>query len=301
MTSKVLKYFLTTIISLSLLSGLPFFTHLLNINYLAGLSLWGIKHFLFWQVLTYMFFYPAFEGIHAGFLIQLFFNMYILWKIGLAITYAKGLRHFLFLFLGSGLIVGLVALCTLYLTLSPQLYAGTTPALFSLLVATIILYPDMDVMLFLTIPVKAKYLIGVVLGAVLLIDLSNGQILNFATNFTGSLFGYFYAITAWKCRSPFLMLQKFETFLLKFPSLFSFHKRTNLDSYDVSGAKIYDFKTGQKIFDDESFLDACLSKISQEGKNSLSLMEKFRLWRISRKRAKNASKRKHNYQTYRDR
>ena len=59
-------------------------------------------------------------------------------------------------------------------------------------------------------------------------------------------------------------------------------KRKRIDpSYVFAKAKIYDFKTGQAILNDEEFMDAMLSKISMYGQSSLSFRrEHFRLKRI---------------------
>lgn len=281
MASKIIKYFLTVIVTLSLLSGLPFFQ---SLTPLLGLSSMGIENNFYWQILTYLFFTPAVDGIQPGFLIHLFFNCFLLWNIGNHISYTKGPKHFVILFLGSGLLAGLVGATILIQAGSPFIFASTAPALFSLLMAMIILYHELELMLFLMIPIKAKWLILGILGSVLLMDLSAGLLLNFGTNLAGMIFGYLYAVIVWGQKSPFHALHAFESILLKIPKQLRFTKRSNLDDYDLSGAKIYDFKTGRKVFDDDSFIDACLSKISKEGKNSLSLHERFRLWRISRKR-----------------
>lgn len=271
MISKILKYFVIAITGLSLLSGLPFIVGAKVMTSLTVLSLWGIKHFLFWQPLTYMFLYPATQGLHAAFLITLAFNMFILWRLGTAIAFHKGIKHFLGLFLGGGLFAGLVALSYLFLTAGTAVFAGTTPAIFALLMATVVLFPEMELMLFLTFPMKARNLILGVLAAVLLIDLSNGFFLNFFADGAGAVFGYLYA-----------------------NYFFNVSRRFNhAELYDVSGRKIYDFKTGRKILNDEAFLDACLTKISMEGRSSLTFTERFRLWRISRKLARHRHSRGH--------
>ena len=87
----------------------------------------------------------------------------------------------------------------------------------------------------------------------------------------------------WKQNSPFRSLWKMEETLQSFFHKSSFARRT-LDQYVRTGSRIYDFRTGERVLNDEAFIEACLSKISLEGKGSLSLREKFRLWRLSRQR-----------------
>lgn len=271
MIHRLLKYFVAAIVGLSLLSGLPFILGSAHLTSLMVLSLWGVNHLLLWQPLTYMFVYPATQGLHAAFLITLAFNMFMLWRLGLLISFHKGLKHFLAIFLGAGLFAGLIALAYLFLTGATAIFAGTTPAIFALLMATIIVFPDMEIMLFLTFPMKARRMVLVVLAAILLIDLSNGFFLNFFADFAGMAFGYLYATY-----------------------FFTSNRRYNhAELYDVSGRKVYDFKTGRKILGDQAFLDACLAKISREGRSSLTLTERLRLWRISRKLAQHNHTRGH--------
>ncbi len=284
MTSKIVKYFIAIIVSLSLLSCMPF---AFGVMPMFALSLWGVKHFFIWQLFSHAFLYPSTpgSGIHISYLINLAFNMFILWRLGVSISYHKGVKHFLKLFIGSSITVGIVVLSIFYATGSTMIYAGTTPIVFTLLMASIILYPDMEVMLFLTIPIKARSLILIALAATLLMDISNGQILYFIINLAAITYGYIYAILTWGYRSSFKTLYGLETFLFKFSNFFSNRMRikSNIDVYDNSGAKIYDFKTGKKILDDNTFLNACLSKIAKEGRASLTFSEKFRLWRISKR------------------
>lgn len=59
----------------------------------------------------------------------------------------------------------------------------------------------------------------------------------------------------------------------------------SLQAY-AKNAKIYDFKTGRIVLDDDSFMDACLAKIADTGRDSLSWREKFRMKRISKRKKK---------------
>lgn len=303
MAPRIIKTFIIAIVTCSLFSGIAdrIFPHLFgnfNFTYLFSLSLVGLKHFFIWQPFTYLFLYPAFQGIHAGYLINLAFSMFVFWRIGTAIYMTKGLKHFLYLFFGSGLFAAFVAFIALFSSPAGHLYAGTTPAIFAMLMALIILFPHMELMLFLTLPVKAKWLILTILASTLLIDLSNGMFINFLVNASAMAFGYLYGVIAFKSRSPFRMFWPFEDFLMNFRKHSSNRQKSSVEEYATSSSRIYDFRTGQRVIDDNTFIDACLSKISTEGKNSLTLREKFRMWRISKKKAKSAQKRK-DYESFR--
>ncbi len=297
MTPKLIKSLIFTIVACSLFAGIVdhVFPTLLgnsNFTYLFSLSLYGLKNFYIWQPLTYLFIYPAIQGIHAGYLINLAFSMFILWRIGTALCLTKGIKHFLALFFGAGLFSALVAFLALSSSPIGHIYAGTTPAIFALLMSTIVLYPQMELMLFLTLPIKAKWLIVTILASTLLIDLSNGMFINFFVNFGAMIFGYLYGVIVWKMKSSFSSLGPFEEFLQKVThGEFRHLRKTPVDRYAKTSSRIYDFRTGERVIDDNTFIDACLSKISSEGKSSLTWREKFRLWRISKKKLKAVLKR----------
>ncbi len=228
--------------------------------------------------------------------------MFILWRIGTALCLTKGTKHFLALFFGGGLFSALVAFLALFSSPIGHIYGGTTPAIFAMLMSTIVLYPQMELMLFLTLPIKAKWLIVTILASTLLIDVSNGMFIDFFVNSGAMLFGYLYGVIIWKLKSPFPSLKPLEEFLQKVTgsgSELGQLKKSTVDMYAKTSSRIYDFRTGQRIIDDSTFIDACLSKISSEGKSSLTWREKFRLWRISKRKLKAAQK-KADYNKFRE-
>ena len=141
------------------------------------------------------------------------------------------------------------------------------------------LYPDAQLLLLLALPIKAKWLVLAVLLANLLIDFSTGQWLYSLTYFCGALFGYLYTLTVWKAKGPFSVLHPIEEKIINLLG----GQPTPKFQIDPR-AKIYDFKTGKAILSDDEFLDAMLTKISLQGKKSLTWKERWRLRRIKRKR-----------------
>lgn len=280
MAVRTIKFFIFLTIFCTLASALfdKFLPAASSVTSLLSLSYWGLQHLFLWQPLTYLFIYPAPHGLDIGLVINLFFNMFMLYRLGLLISELRGLRHFLVLFFGCALAASLTATFFFLTHPSPTLFAGASPALFGLVLSAVILCPEMDLLLFLTFPVQAKWLVALLLSAFLLIDLSSGYFLSFATNFASVLFAYFYALFVWQQKSPYPLLHPLEDLLMELPRLFSSHHRSS-----PSSSKIYDFRTGKQIMNDETFMNACLEKISRHGKKSLSLYERFRLYRISKR------------------
>ena len=98
---------------------------------LLALSLSGIRHGFFWQPLTYMF-------LHGGFW-HLLFNMFTLYFLGPETERAMGSKHFLAMYLLSGVLGGLG-----WLWLSPKPYltcVGASGAIYGVLAAFATLYP----------------------------------------------------------------------------------------------------------------------------------------------------------------
>ena len=113
---------------------------------LLALSLGGIRHGYLWQPVTYMF-------LHGGFT-HLLFNMFTLFFLGPETERAMGSKHFLAMYLLSGLLGGLG-----WLWLSPQPYAlcvGASGAIYGVLAAFATLYPRrrLTLLVFFVFPVS---------------------------------------------------------------------------------------------------------------------------------------------------
>lgn len=243
---------------------------------LLAISPMGAKHFMIWQTLTHVFYYPSGGSIHLGFLINIFFACYMLLFVGKMIIEMRGMKHFYNLFFGSALISGLTAMTILYFFPTMTLIAGASSVISALLVTWLFLFPDAQVLLFLMIPAKTKWLIPGFLAFQALQDFSEGNFLIFSASASAVLFAYLYNVLVFRIHSPYLSLHGFERFLL------GMKKKPVAEVY-AGKSKIYDFKTGEAILDDETFMDACLEKVSQHGKKSLTFWERLRLRKISRK------------------
>jgi membrane associated rhomboid family serine protease len=115
---------------------------------LLALSLDGIRHGYLWQPMTYMFLHGSFTHV--------LFNMLTLYFLGPETERAMGSRHFLAMYLLSGLLGGLG-----WLWLSPQPYAvcvGASGAIFGVLAAFATLYPrrQLTVLIFFIFPLTLQ-------------------------------------------------------------------------------------------------------------------------------------------------
>ncbi len=115
---------------------------------LFALSFDGIRRHYYWQPITYMF-------LHGGFT-HLLFNMFTLYFLGPETERSMGSRHFLALYLLSGLLGGLG-----WIWLSPHPYAacvGASGAIFGILAAFATLYPRrrLTLLIFFIFPVTLQ-------------------------------------------------------------------------------------------------------------------------------------------------
>ncbi|MBQ0721920.1 MAG: rhomboid family intramembrane serine protease [Gammaproteobacteria bacterium] len=144
---------------------------------LTGLELfsWQSPYFGVWQLVTHMF-------LH-GSVTHLLFNMLALWSFGRVLERVWGNQRFLTFFLVCGVgaaIISMLVDTVVFGTPFNGYMVGASGAIYGVLVAFALLFPDFKVILiFLPVPIAAKYFVPVLL----LIDLTAG--------FTGfSIFGY---------------------------------------------------------------------------------------------------------------
>jgi membrane associated rhomboid family serine protease len=177
-----------------------------------------------WQIVTYMF-------LHGGWA-HIFFNMFALFSFGPIVEYSVGSKKFFNLYFICG--IGAVAFQMLVQAIqvhyligsftvphdmrvvaSPEvmeklstIYYGSTVgasgAIFGLLIAFGMLYPNMELMImFIPVPVKAKYIIPVYVVIELFLGVGQfggDNVAHFA-HLGGALLG-FIMVKAWGLKSP---------------------------------------------------------------------------------------------------
>ena len=281
----MLKIFLVAIPVCSALATLwhaimPASLELYSPAYWLPLSYEGVMNYYLWQYLTYAFVLPVGDPMQ---ILQMFFLLYLLYSVGLSISHMRGPQTITHLFLGGTLAASLAAsLVFQIMPPSPIPYFGPQAAIYATLIAWIFLYPEAELYLFMTFPMKARNLLLIIISITLFSDLAGKRFVEFWAYLTGALFGYFYALLVFEVHSPFQFLYSFERSILGMKRVFS--RQTVSANAFSKNAKIYDFKTGNAVLNDDEFVDACLEKISRLGKDSLTFYERIRFWRASRKR-----------------
>jgi membrane associated rhomboid family serine protease len=286
-TPKIVKWTIIATLVLSFFSLISnaLFTQVFQLpspQHLFSLTTWGVHKFFIWQFLSYLFIQPlSGGGISITLILHVFFDIYLLWAIGTALIQARGQKNFIGLYFGGALFVGVIAYLCLFLFGSPLPFAGATTSIYILLIGWAFLFPEANIMLFLLLPIRAKWLVFGLIGVNLFLDFSNGNFLSFFVTLAAMLYGYFYSVLVWEILGPFQRLHELEKKLIYLKRKVK-HRLIRSKGVEVQSAKVYDFKTGEAIVQDDAFMDACLDKISRKGKSSLSIRERFRMWRISK-------------------
>jgi membrane associated rhomboid family serine protease len=115
--------------------------------YLALTPRLAVERGFVWQIVTYMF-------LHGSFW-HLFFNMLVLWFFGNMVESVWGARRFMRYYIVCGIGGALLHMAFQY----NASVIGASGAVFGVYLATAMLFPDAQVMLYFLIPVKVKYFV----------------------------------------------------------------------------------------------------------------------------------------------
>ena len=170
---------------------LDMFTGHLVLNYLGLYSI-HTQNFQPYQLVSHMF-------MHGGFG-HIFFNMFGLFMFGKVLESVLGSKRFFILYFLSGLGAALLQLAIYYMQGSDALMVGASGAVFGILIAFAMLFPNVELMLlFIPFPIKAKYLIPIYAVLELFLGVANfsgDNIAHFA-HLGGAVVG-FILIKIWK-------------------------------------------------------------------------------------------------------
>ena len=160
-------------------------------------ALWPIAsgNFMPWQVLTYAFMHGDFG--------HLFFNMIGLWMFGGELERLWGQKRFIHFLLAGALSAAAVQIVWTMLIGSRVPTVGASGAIFALLLAFGMLFPNRTIMLLIPpIPMKAKFFVAI-FGALELVlgFMGGGGVAHFAH--LGGMLGGFLMIRFWRGQSPF--------------------------------------------------------------------------------------------------
>ena len=270
-------YFIQMIFGNLIISGAPGEYWL---TYLFALNPLGDK-FEVWQLLTYQFMHGSFTHI--------LFNMFMLWMFGMEIEHIMGSKKFLIFYLVCGLGAGLFQLVLpplLSEAMGPTI--GASGAVFGVMIAFAMYFPDRYIFLYFLIPIKAKYLIAI-LVVFEFMSVGNQSVVAHLAHIGGAITGLFFILI--DRRNEFRNRNIFSSFK-KASNSFSaggFQKAFRKNPFkqtDVEDAKFYDINNSRKEDDtvNQEEIDKILDKISQSGYQNLSDREKKILFEASKKK-----------------
>jgi membrane associated rhomboid family serine protease len=144
-----------------------------------------VSYFALWQLVTYLF-------IHAG-ISHLLFNMLALWMFGVPLEQTWGTKRFLKYYFLCGIGAGL---CDVALHAVTGNWAtrtvGASGAIYGLLMAFGVLYPNQTVLMGFLFPIKAKYMVMIYGAFELLMAFSVNDGVSNIAHLGGMIFGYVY-------------------------------------------------------------------------------------------------------------
>jgi membrane associated rhomboid family serine protease len=151
----------------------------------ADAAIHGVGVPFVWQIFTYMF-------LHAG-IWHLLFNMLTLWFFGTQLEREWGTRRFLKYYFYCGMAAGI---CVLAVNMAigdwESHTIGASGAIFGVLVAFGVLYPNQTVLMNFLFPIKAKYLVMIYAGIELLMTFGPNSGVSTVAHLGGMAFGYVY-------------------------------------------------------------------------------------------------------------
>jgi membrane associated rhomboid family serine protease len=147
-----------------------------------------IESFAVWQLVTYMFLHSPYDFWH------ILFNMLALWMFGVTLERHWGTRRFLqyYFLCGVGAGICVVVANLLFGSLDTRTI-GASGAIYGLLLAFGVLFPNTTVLFAFLFPIKAKYFV-MILGAIAFLSsarASGGQVSHVA-HLGGMVFGLAY-------------------------------------------------------------------------------------------------------------
>lgn len=144
-----------------------------------------VSYFALWQLVTYLF-------IHSG-ISHLLFNMLALWMFGVPLEQTWGTKRFLKYYFLCGIGAGL---CDVALHAAVGDWGtrtvGASGAIYGLLMAFGVLFPNQTVLMGFLFPIKAKYMVMIYGAIELLLAFSVNDGVSNIAHLGGMAFGYVY-------------------------------------------------------------------------------------------------------------
>ena len=165
--------------------------------YIFGLTPSLVKEGYIWQLATYMF-------LHGG-LFHILFNMFALYIFGGDIERAWGTKEFIKYYFITGIGAGVASFLLSFNASTTTI--GASGAIFGLLAAFALMFPDRIIYLYFLFPIKAKYMALLFGGIELLASFRyTGDGIGHFAHLGGMLVGYLYLKADWRIKSFFRYL-----------------------------------------------------------------------------------------------
>ena len=208
------------------------------------------SQFMIWQPVTYLFF-------HGG-IWHVLINMFVLWMFGSELERLWGKQHFLKYYFITGIGSGIIT--TMFSLHSTTPVVGASGAVFGVLLAYGLTYPNRIVYLYGIIPIKSiLFVIGI--GVIAFISSFNGTTqISHITHLAGMAIGYIMLKRRWQWKNIW----------------FSIRKKTLEYQIQREEKKI---SRRQEL---EQDINRLLDKINQDGFHSLSEKEEKQLYENSK-------------------
>jgi membrane associated rhomboid family serine protease len=149
----------------------------------------------FWQLFTYLFLHSLTSFTH------ILFNMLMLWMFGAPIEETWGTRRFLQYYFVCGIGAGIcVVLVNLAFGNPHQRVLGASGAIYGLLLAFGMLFPNQTVLLSFLFPIKAKYMVMIFGAIAFMSSFQSGSTVSNLAHLGGMIFGFAYMKTQFGSR-----------------------------------------------------------------------------------------------------
>ncbi len=230
-----------------------------------------------WQLVTYLF-------MHADFW-HIFLNMFALWMFGMELENIWGSQKFMAYYFMCGIGAGLANLLIAPLFTSINLPTiGASGAIYGVLIAFAMLFPDRPIYLYFLFPIKAKYFVAIYVVIEIISVGGNSNVAHVA-HLGGGLVGFIYLLLTKNNINSLFRFNKQPKVAPKKPANIyknRFYEKYNNAGDDISDADYYvDKKENEEISQER--VDEILDKISNDGYQNLSEEEKRILFEASKK------------------
>ena len=233
----------------------PFFNPIVDLFGLSSGAVWP----RIWQPFTYLF-------IHKDFL-HVFFNMFVLWMFGSELESIWGRKAFLRYYFTTGVSAGFVWLM-LNLSNANHTLAGASGAVYGILLAFGMMFPNRTVYLYFLFPIKVKYLVMFLVATEFILSMSTTSDISHITHLSAVVIGFVYLRYFWRWKDIRFSIRKYVRELVLTIQNQKETRRTKL----------------------QREVDQILDKINTVGYDGLSKEEKETLYATSRKLYRNRQK-----------